>query len=85
MVSAMATLTVTPQRRAARRAERQANRRAAAAKAEAEATDGLEENADLVDAVGQDKSFDSLSSFTDDVSTKVGSVGSEVSSGVTVS
>ena len=47
--------------------------------------DILAENADLVEAVGQDKSFDSLSSFTDDIGEKVGSVGSEVSSGATVS
>ena len=47
--------------------------------------DILEENADLVEAVGQDKSFDSLSSFTDDIGDKVGSVGSDVSSGATVS
>jgi hypothetical protein len=45
--------------------------------------DILAENADLVEAVGQDKSFDSLSSFTDDIGEKVGSVGSEVSSGAT--
>ena len=47
--------------------------------------DVLAENADLVEAVGQDKSFDSISSFTDDIGEKVGSVGSEVSSGATVS
>ena len=47
--------------------------------------DILAENADLVEAVGQDKSFDSISSFTDDIGEKVGSVGSEVSSGATVS
>ena len=47
--------------------------------------DILAENADLVEAVGQDKSFDSLSSFTDDIGDKVGSVGSDVSSGATVS
>merc|ERR1719350_588011 len=86
-------------RRAQRRAERQAKRRAALAAAEAaleesekvtkdekkkkEDKDILAENADLVEAVGQDKSFDSLSSFTDDIGEKVGSVGSEVSSGAT--
>ena len=89
------------QRRAQRRAERQAKRRAALAAAEAaleesekgvkdkkkkeDDKDILAENADLVEAVGQDKSFDSLSSFTDDIGDKVGSVGSEVSSGATVS
>merc|ERR1719350_323187 len=86
-------------RRAQRRAERQAKRRAALAAAEAaleesekgikdkkkkeDDKDILAENADLVEAVGQDKSFDSLSSFTDDIGEKVGSVGSEVSSGAT--
>ena len=54
-------------------------------KTEKEDKDILAENADLVEAVGQDKSFDSLSSFTDDIGEKVGSVGSEVSSGATVS
>ena len=47
--------------------------------------DVLAENADLVEAVGQDKSFDSISSFSADIGEKVGSVGSEVSSGATVS
>ena len=47
--------------------------------------DILAENADLVEAVGQDKSFDSISSFSADIGEKVGSVGSEVSSGATVS
>ena len=54
-------------------------------KTKKEDKDILAENADLVEAVGQDKSFDSLSSFTDDIGEKVGSVGSEVSSGATVS
>merc|ERR1719350_1896941 len=45
--------------------------------------DILAENADLVEAVGQDKSFDSISSFSADIGEKVGSVGSEVSSGAT--
>ena len=58
---------------------------AAEATIEKEDSDLAEENADLVDAVGQDKSFDSLASFTDDVTTKVGSVKDGVSSGVTVS
>ena len=43
------------------------------------------DNSDLKDVVGQDKSFDSLASFTGDVTDKVGSVGNSVSSGVTVS
>jgi len=41
------------------------------------------DNSDLKDVVGQDKSFDSLASFTGDVTDKVGSVGNSVSSGVT--
>ena len=54
-------------------------------KNEAADKDILAENADLVEAVGQDKSFDSISSFSADIGEKVGSVGSEVSSGATVS
>ena len=43
------------------------------------------DNSDLDDVVGQDKSFDSIASFTGDVTNKVGSVGNSVTSGVTVS
>ena len=43
------------------------------------------DNSDLVDTAGQDKSFDSISSFTGDVTDKVGNVGNSVTSGVTVS
>jgi hypothetical protein len=41
------------------------------------------DNSDLDDIAGQDKSFDSLASFTGDVTDKVGSVGNSVTSGVT--
>jgi hypothetical protein len=41
------------------------------------------DNSDLVDVVGQDKSFESISSFGQDVKDKVDSVGNSVSSGVT--
>ena len=43
------------------------------------------DNSDLDDIAGQDKSFDSIGSFTGDVTDKVGSVGNSVTSGVTVS
>ena len=80
-----------PQRRAQRKAERQTKRKAATAKAVAEALEAAKdeaiaaENADLAEEVGGDRSFDSLSSFSDDITTKVGSVGSDVTSGATVS
>ena len=43
------------------------------------------DNSDLEDVSGQDKSFESLASFTGDVTDKVGNVGDSVKTGVTVS
>ena len=42
-------------------------------------------NSDIEDLESEDKSFDSLSSFTGDVTNKVGAVGDNVKSGVSVS
>ena len=43
------------------------------------------DNSDLEGVSGQDKSFDSLASFTGDVTDKVGNVGDSVKTGVSVS
>ena len=42
-------------------------------------------NSDIEDLESEDKSFDSISSFTGDVTNKVGAVGDNVKSGVSVS
>ena len=47
--------------------------------------DAVYDNSDLEEVSGQDKSFESLASFTGDVSNKVGNVGDSVKTGVTVS
>ena len=43
------------------------------------------DNSDLEGVSGQDKSFDSIASFTGDVTDKVGNVGDSVKTGVSVS
>ena len=43
------------------------------------------DNSDLEGVSGQDKSFDSIASFTGDVTNKVGNVGDSVKTGVSVS
>jgi hypothetical protein len=54
-------------------------------KTEQEGRTNVLDNSDLEEVPVQDKSFESLTSFSDNVSEKVGSVGNSLSSGATVS
>jgi len=66
-----------------RKKERIKNRRKKHKKNKVTSPPPQESEPEEYDHEGEDKSFDSLSSFTEDVSDKVGNVGSSVTSGVT--
>ncbi len=68
-----------------RRKERIKNRKEVAKKGNKKNTDDIPNESEFEEEDFDNKSFDSLSSFTSDVTNQVGSVGNSVTSGVSVS